>query len=444
MINSDLVKDKLSELQYLAAVQRIVRTGLRAFWLGSTGILLGWSVNTLWGWLPDPKSWVLLGLVFGLLPMLAFLRSLRSHSQWLWMLDRRLGLQEQFSTAWDVIHTREGGLVSEALAKDVLAILPMVRRRMLKYGWFLERDLLAVSILLLLSIMVLSANLIKSYPGLIEVDPVAAAPPVDEFQPQEEQSQAQPPVQPESQDNPSVQPGPAPQESPGADTGQAGGENPDLSNVDPGALADALNELGADLRNQAATFDLGEALQEMDLNEAAGDLENLADQLEDLSPETRERLAEAMREAAEAVEEAGAEPLAEDLREAAGALQEQDPGGASDEMDQLAQDLRDLAAAMQESQAAGGGAGNGVSGETGMPESANRLEGEGGDMQLPLEDASESGILSPALPDAGGEGTVSGSLDSTTAAGDDVVQSPLVPNTFLWKWRDVVSSYFKR
>jgi hypothetical protein len=65
-------------------------------------------------------------------------------------------------------------------------------------------------------------------------------------------------------------------------------------------------------------------------------------------------------------------------------------------------------------------------------------------MELPLEDPSQSGLLSPASPEEGGSGTASGSLDNTSQSGEDVIHSPLLPNSFLWKWRDVVSSYFQR
>lgn len=443
MTNADTLDTRLEELQYLAVLQRGLRTVLRAFWLGASGVLLGWSVNTLWGWLPGMWTWVMVGLIFGLTPVAAFLISLTSRSQWLWLVDRRLGLQEQFSTVWDVIQNGERGQVSEALIADVLAILPQVKQRMLKYGWFLERDLVAALIVLLLSILVLASGLIRPFPDFITSDPAAFIPPVEEFQPSGAEPDRQQPAQPEQQNEQPGDQGIAPLEG-----DQPGGEQPGSDSLLPeeldlDALADALSQMGADLSNQAATHELGQALQQLDLEGAAGALENLADQLDQLSPETREKTSEAMREAAGDVEAAGDEALAQDLRDAADALQGGNPDAAGDALDQLAQDLRELAESMQ-GEAGGAGTGDGSSGQTGSPEPATRLPGEGGDMALPLEDPSQPGILSPAPPDANGEGTLGGAQDSTLSGGDDVIQSPLVPNSFLWRWRNVVSEYFRR
>jgi hypothetical protein len=152
------------------------------------------------------------------------------------------------------------------------------------------------------------------------------------------------------------------------------------------------------------------------------------------------------------VDAAGDPALAEDLREAAGALRGEQPDSGqsagelapTEPLDELAQDLRDLAQGMDSSRAAGGGEGNSPSAQTGSPEPAGRLQGEGGELELPLDDPSQSGLLSPAPADASGSGTASGSLDSLAGPGSDAVQSPLLPTTYLWKWRDVVSKYFER
>jgi hypothetical protein len=170
--------------------------------------------------------------------------------------------------------------------------------------------------------------------------------------------------------------------------------------------------------------------------------------VDDLSPESRENLAEALQEAAEALEQAGDQGLADDMREAAEALQDQDlaspgsPGSeaAGEALDQVAGDLRDLAGG----QTAGANPGDGTGGGSGVAEPLNRLPGEGGSLELPLEDSSEPGLLSPAPPEAAGGGTAGGSLDGASLPGEAVIQSPLLPNSFLWKWRDVVSEYFHR
>jgi hypothetical protein len=159
-----------------------------------------------------------------------------------------------------------------------------------------------------------------------------------------------------------------------------------------------------------------------------------------------------LEQAAGDVEAAGDPSLGEDMREAAEASRGEQPDSepsagpsAGEPLDELAQDLRDLAQGMEPGQAGGAGTGNSPSAQTGSPEPAGRLQGEGGErFELPLDDSSQSGLLSPAPADASGSGTASGSLDSSAGPGSDAVQSPLLPTTYLWKWRDVVSKYFER
>jgi hypothetical protein len=86
-----------------------MRLGLRAVWLWLAGVLLAWGANALWGWLPDSRTWFLAGLALSLLPLAEFLRSLSPRSRWVWTMDRRLGLQEQVSTAWSMLRDLHPG-----------------------------------------------------------------------------------------------------------------------------------------------------------------------------------------------------------------------------------------------------------------------------------------------------------------------------------------------
>jgi hypothetical protein len=425
---------------------------LRGFWLFIAGFLLAWGAHALWGWLPDQKAWVLTGLTLGLAPLAAFALSISRGSKWVWIMDRRLGLQEQASTAWELIQNGESGELSEALIRDVREIVPQVRQRMLKNGWFLERDLVSTLIVLLLLGMVYITTLFKSYSDLAG-SPLATAPAIQQLA-----NQTVPTPTPDSsggQQQPGSQPGQqqSSQGSPGGDQpGQmgSGGQQPGSSNADPNALSQALQGMGSDLSQQAPTYDLGQSLQQLDLNQAAGDLNNLADQLKNLSPEMKDQLAQALQKGAEGAQSAGDPSLAQDLQSSADALQgdvQADPNqtgqDAGKSLDQLAQDLRDRAQQMQNAQAGSGTGGGGSSGQTGQAEPAERLQGENGNFELPLDQSSNSGLLSPAPADAAGKGTASGSLDSTSSSGQQVGQSPLIPNSFLWKWRDVVKSYFQ-
>jgi hypothetical protein len=465
MTNTGLyLKEQLAELHSLAWLQRGLRLGLRALWLGGAGFLFGWGVNALWGWLPSVRYWLLAGLFFALIPLYGLAFSLSGRKRWVWTMDRRLGLKEQASTAWEVLQRGEPDEMSEALVADVLRVIPRVRRRMLNRGWFLERDLVAAAIVFCLGALVLISTQMNTLSAAIAQNPLASNPPIEQPEPFPEMLSPTLPPDPsgERRENPQANPGgsqegdgsmqgeggsPEGSPSPGDQPGSSGGTSP---NLDPGALGDALQDLGSDLSQQAPTYDLGQSLQDLDLDGAAGELEELTDQLDELSPETRERMADAMREAAGEAGTAGDPSLSQDLNGAADELEEsrgageQGSRGATEALDQLAQDLRELGQEMQQAQANGSGAGGGSSAHTGSPEPAERLQGEGGDMELPLEDSSQSGLLSPAPPEEGGDGTASGSLDNTSQSGEDVIHSPLLPNSFLWKWRDVVSSYFQR
>ena len=452
MKKAEILKEQLTQLQYLAWLQRGTRAALRSFWLGITGVLFGWGWNALWGWLPDWRTWLLVGFVFSLPPLIAFLVSLSTRSEWVWAMDRRLALQEQISTAWQVAEKGTPGLLPDALVQDSLMSLVQVRKRMLKYGWFLERDLLSTLIVLLLAAMVFPSMLIRSYPEVANNPPRFRQMDSSASSPQESQQEVDSaPGQPGSGgvpgDNPNFDAESSPSDSVPAESGQPGvssSEMPATGGIDLQALGDALQELGVELGKQAPTFDLGQSLQSLDLEQAAGDLENLTDQLDSLAPETKQELADVLRQAAKDVADAGLESIAQDMRGAADALESQADQPARDQLDQLAQKLRELADEMPDAGVAGSGAGDQGAGGTGSPESADRLRGEGGNMELPSDDTSHSGILSPAPPDAAGSGIASGTLDDNSAAGDEVIRSPLLPNYYLWKWRDVVSSYFRR
>jgi hypothetical protein len=469
MNNRERMHRQLEELHHLVWAQRGLRLGLRTVWLGLTGIFLGWALHALWGWLPNPAAWFLIGLAFALVPAVPLfglvLDSLRrsppgaSTSRWVWRLDRRLGFKEQISTAWGIVQKRENGRMNEALVRDVLGILSQVRRRVWKHGWFLERDLVSASIVLLLCGIMVTSLLLRPAADIPfdapALDPFASAPLPQDQPPSDRPPAAPPPAGDEAlppETDPSAgdgQPGNAPQgggqpeanpsgeNGGGAALGSQSGSAPNTP-VDP-ATAEALRRLGSELSEQAGTYGLGQALEQLDLDAAAGALEDLNDNLDDLSPESRENLAEAMQEAAEALENTGEQPLSDDLRDAADSLA--GPGQQANEaLDQVAGDLRQLSGEMGSAEMAGGGTGEG----SGSAEPLPRLQGEGSDLELPLDDSSQSGLLSPAPQETGGDATASGSLDSAYQAGDDEAASPLLPNSYLWKWRDVVGKYFQR
>lgn len=446
---AQLLQQQLAELHALTRVQRILRLSLRAFWLGMGGVMLGWGLNALWGWLPNPLTWLSIGIFLAAWPVLALARTLSPRVEWVWRLDRRLNLYEQVSTAWDVAQKDAAGPVSEGLLRDVNMLLPKLRERIFKRGWFLEADLISALVVILLGIMVLGLYLLQSYSGLLDETPVEiVAPTMPPAIPPFELPQEAP------QPNTGAQPAPNNDEQGGQTEGGEPldgqpGENPaGAQPPDSGALEDVLRQLGSKLSSQAGTYDLGQALEEMDLDGAAEALDSLAQDLGDLSLESRDNLAQALQDAAGQMQQPGEQPpgqqvLAEDMRSAVGALQQQEDDAVEQALDEIAGDLRALAQEMGSSQTAGSGAGTGGDGGS-AEESLARLQGENGEMELPLADSSESMLFTPGSSDLDGDGVVDGSTLSPGLPGDDVIQSPLLPGSLLWKWRNVVSQFFQR
>ncbi len=468
MTNTDRLKRQLQKIYVLTNLQRAARLGLRATWLGAAGMMLGWGVNALWGWLPNPLSWILIGLIFALFPFGAFLARLTRPSKWIGKIDESLGLREQLTTAWEIAarsgrgttagnastaQAGQDGTVGDLLVADALNILPQVRSRALQPGLFHEIDLAAAMILTVLSCALLASLLFKPQPATAQQPQTI---PLTALTPAPDQQQApQSGQQPAQSGQQSGAGGQGQQGQAGNDrggstggqsTGNSTGSSGDASNPDMNALSDALSQMGSELSKQAGTYSLGQSLKNMDLNGAAKALEDLGNNLNNLSPESQNNLSQAMQDGADALANsagAGEQSLSNDLGNAASALSgaNQDANGA---LGQVANDLRQLAQGMQASQGKGSSAGSGTSSGTGNPEPLSRLPNENGDFSLPVDGSPQSGLLSPSQPDSTGTDTASGSLDSTYQAGGNVSQAPVLPNSFSWKWRNVVSQYFQR
>jgi len=437
-------KEQLDQLQQLVWVQRSVRLLIRAAWLGVGGVLLGWGMNRLWGILPNPLTWVLAGLLLAAIPLGFIFVAWKAQKQWTWTLDRRLGLREQVSTALTVTEREEHGPVAEGLVEDVTFQLPRLRERVLSRGWFLRRDGVALLIVTLLGICILAATLMAAPPKVADAKASGPLPFTD---------QGQNPGSAQGSQN--ISPRNAPGKSSSGE-GQGSGEDkqptsPDSaeSQVDNRALVNALGRMGSRLSGQAATFDLGEALKQMDLQTSADELNELANSVDGLSRDTLQKMADAMRDAGQELEGSPQQELSQDLKTAAEALQQKldgDPQSpTSPALDKLAEDLRKLDEVMQDQETNGPGAGGDLdNGGGGQPEPADRLQGKGENLELPAEPGDESSLLSPSTSGETGDEVAGGSQDSAAEAGGSTVQNYVVPYTYLWKWRDVVSSYFQR
>lgn len=99
-----------------------------------------------------------------------------------------------------------------------------------------------------------------------------------------------------------------------------------------------LAEAGAALNEEPAQ-ELGEAMQQGDMESAAQHADLLGQRLEGLSEAQRQQLAEQLEQAAEALEGSNPE-MAQQMREAAEALREGDLEGAQEALEQLSQQLQ--------------------------------------------------------------------------------------------------------
>jgi hypothetical protein len=445
----DGLRPGLIRIRNLVIAQRTVRLLVRAAWLGLAGFLVAWGLNALYGWFPDQRHWTAAAVLFAAPPLVAAFRPLRL-GRLAWRMDRLLGLQEQVTTALRVDEVgADQTPVARTLVDEVSARSPLLHTRIAGRGWNLGRDLEALAVVVLLL-----GTIILSYRTGIQFSP----------------SLADPAGLP-ALDRPPGFSDVFPSGIPGLTAGAPGGVEGNTGPGAPGPGEEALNDLdnilsdlGESLSEHPETADIGEALQNGDLEGAAAAIERTADDVDLLPEDARQNLQESLQQAAQQAEEAGAEDLAEDLQAAAQALDNVDPNNplAADALDELADSLRDLGEAFasmgQPGEQDGGGAQEGPevgssagesgsgsgAGVQGLPEPLSRLEGEGEDFSIEGGD-DPSGLLQPAgspgtpVTTTGGEAASGGGTAPGTTG---PINSVLTPYSFPWNWRDVVSDYF--
>jgi hypothetical protein len=167
-------------LYLLTKGQKMLRLALRATWVWGAVYLLGWALNQLFGWFPQSTTWIAAGGVAAFLVLAQIVLPLVNVAQFMWNVDRRLGLQEQASAAWDVVHKPERSPVDTYLLEDVYPRLLEVRRRVLRYGWYLKLDVIANLIVwaLLLTVFLSGLRGIPSIPAFdVGVLPLAGSDP---------------------------------------------------------------------------------------------------------------------------------------------------------------------------------------------------------------------------------------------------------------------------
>jgi hypothetical protein len=438
------LKLSLPRLRALLLTQRTLRLLLRAVWTGLAGYLIGWGINDINGALPDSNLWLAIGFALALLSLLTMFLPLRM-SRLTWNLDRQFGLREQLSAAWQTAQQPEQTRISSLLLSDADALLPAQRTRILRWGWFLSRDVLAALLVAALFFTVntfVATEIPLATPDSAPLDlpPLAEAPTYDDL-------------------FPSGIPGLT--QSQGNDPGQSDPLTPDQAS----SLDDILSELGDALSENPETAPAGEALQQGDLEKAAAEIERLADELDSLPEEARENVEAALQRAAEQAEQTGQQDLADALEQAADSLDDQNPNNleAAEALDDLASEFRKLEdqfASMgqagdqepatepaegeqQANNSEGGNAAGTGNGSEGQSEPIERLEGEGNTVEI-TGDETPSGLLgsgeATGTPTNGDGGPI---IAGGGGPGDpNPIQSILTPYNFPWRWRDVVSKYF--
>jgi hypothetical protein len=450
---------KLSDLHRLVRFQRLVRAGLRSAWLFGAGCLLAWAGTTLSGWNPGMVLWFAAGGVFSLVGWVPLLFQRTSNADFAWRVDRTLGLKEQFSTAWSTGRAESANPVVELLHQDALAQVPPVQRRILRKGWRILGELISCAIVVLLGMAVYLGYTPFDAGKSLQEGERKTPPALSAVDVPREQALPKGVLSLKPTETPGQTPAPA---SPGGQAGQPG----KAGELD--AAVQALQQAGAQLSQQAATFELGDALSNQDLQKAADQLERLADQLDSLSQSSKDQIGQEMSKAAGALGKLSqGQKLADDLNQAAQAMKpatdaaNKPAKSARDALDVVAGDLRSLnmqaqaanpQASSASSSSSGGssgspGQGAGLGGGApvfGAAEALDRLEEASGDFKLDLHDPAMAGILTPGQTTTRGDQVASGAASITGTASATAGQSALFPFSYPWKRRDVISEYFQR
>lgn len=471
---------KLGWLQATAAFQRALRMLIRAGWLFAAGYLLAREVNALTNRIPDQEWSIAAGAFLAVFPLGGILSTWVYRARFAWKIDRLFNLKEQVSTALSISGKSEYGAIGALLLADAQALLGSVQRRLLRRGWFLQRELLSALVIgTVIAGMFLSirppAPPELILPAASQSLPLIASikePTLSDVLPNGLLSLAEkaPPsgvtdTHPSNANQP---------QSAGSNSGTGNGDQ--ASNpASTQALTNALQTSGIGLTSEAASYAVGKALENLDLNKAANEMENLADLSPSLSLQTRQKLAQEMNQMADQLEQAeGANPLSQSLRDAAKALPYKTGSinafiGAKDALDKVAAAMRDLNQALQNGnpQAAGGqdgeqqgkptdtqqstggatagaGASSYALGTNATEGKSERLEGSGQTLPINTNDPSLSNILAPGKTEAGSDQVVAGSVGDIAVQNTGPSQNFIFPFYYSWKWRDVMENYFSR
>ena len=419
---------KIRSLYWLVRIQRFFRVLLRSTWIGGAGYLLAWGANTLWGWLPDSSSWSMFGASLALLNLLTLIFRRSSFKNFVWNIDRKLGMNEQLSTAVELIN-KDGELLSEELIEDSLALIPGLRKRIIGKGWRLMGEVEALIIVLILLLMVYLAGIgpIPLFlPGGLGFLPGLGRDPNAEG------------VFPSGL--PGMTPGDAEQLGIGNDNGDDQ-NNSGLTQEELGEINDILKEMGQALEDNASTSEFGQSLQQGDFGNASDELSNLAENFDDLSDQTKENLEESFRNAANELQQPNQQTLSEALREASEAIRAGDDVNTGEKLDELAAQIDMLdSESFDDQQANESNLGVGEP-EIGEGSKFERILGEGDTFDLD-EFGPSSLIQTSEGFGEDGDLVVSGELDYLGPSDGTMIEGMISPYNLPWDKINVVTTYF--
>ena len=435
---------------YLSRRQRRTRLLLRGLWMGIAGLNLIWAVDLL---LRLDLS-LLIKIGFGILCAIFFIIKALTNKddiqKYVWRLDRTLDTKEQISTAWMVSQNRSLTPLNEDLISDADKLNVELKNRISKNGWFLKKELSS----LVLMLVILGAILLSG--GQAQFQTYQAS-----------QAALLPPMK----SDPSIAEVFA-GGVPGMEGEADGGEQGDQQGSEQGSsaaneISESFQNAGSVLSETPETQDLGEALQQGDLEKAAEEMENLADNFDNLSDETKNSLSEIMETTGESSADFGMQEMAEQFNQAAEAIKEAaeaDQGSPANQ--QAQQEMKDVAKSMKslseqldmmslfgEEEATGqqSGSGSGSSSGSGgddpaevddsQSEPVERLQGEGETMRLESNNTSDSGLLEPSPPVGEGTSTAQGSFGLIKYE-EGTSSAVLAPYTYPLEWQEVISLYF--
>ncbi len=328
---------QLDRIFKLAVMQDLIAAVVRAAWFGGGLYLICWGTDGIWGWLPDPRNWVWMGVAGVVVVFIGSTIRYRLTRRFVWRLDRAFELDQQVYTAYervkaDPADSAEDPGMAFLLESEAVAGLPDIRRELADKGWQVRKEVeSALAVMILLLVVYLSGigdlSRIDDFynPGLLPIlgkDPTASE----------------------------IFPGGIPGETEGDPVAGPGGEKQDeLTTGGEGlqtdrwqSISDTLRDLGESLCCESSTYDLGDALQDLDLDRAADEFSGLAQQSGQLSANSKETLSDRFLETATRFQEIEEGELSASFAESAGSLLGENPAEMAEDLDGLAELMRAL------------------------------------------------------------------------------------------------------